>query len=197
MEILISFCFSSILLTLSPGPDLLMVIGQSMEKGFRLAFIFILGLVSGLCLHTLLLVVGWAQFIGDRPEVASSMKVIGAFYFFFLSRKLLLKDKAQKELKSKVNSTSSMYLKGLIMSSVNPKVSLFFWLFFPGFLFNSGWSISLQYALLGGLFLLQALMVFSVVAYFSTYFSTFIYSKNMKQYNGFLFLLIGLYMLVS
>lgn len=197
MEILVSFCISSILLTLTPGPDLFMVIGQSIEKGFRLTFVFILGLVSGLLVHTLLLVVGWAQFIGDRPEVVSAMKLIGAIYFFFLASKQLFNDKEKKPLKPTEDSTSNMYLKGIIMSSLNPKVSLFFWLFFPGFLFNSDWSISLQYALLGGLFLLQALMVFSLVAYFSTYFSSYIHANNSRQYNGLLFLLIGVYLLIA
>ena len=46
---------ASILLTLSIGPDLLMVIAKSLEKGVKTALYFIAGLMSGLCAHTFLL----------------------------------------------------------------------------------------------------------------------------------------------
>jgi threonine/homoserine/homoserine lactone efflux protein len=197
METLISFFISSVLLTLAPGPDLFMVIGQSIEKGFRPTFTFILGLISGLCFHTLLLVFGWAQFIGDRPEVVTMIKVLGALYFFVVGGKVFFKSNQTERFSARNYKTSNGYFKGLIMSSINPKVSLFFWLFFPGFLFNSNWSISYQYLILGGLFLFQALIVFSTVAYFTSYFSSFIYSRKMEKYNGCLFLMIGLYLLVS
>jgi threonine/homoserine/homoserine lactone efflux protein len=51
------------------------------------------------------------------------------------------------------------------MNLSNPKVSLFFLSFFPGFLFSEDLNYSLQFLILGALFLLQALFVFSLSAY--------------------------------
>ena len=67
-----------------------MVIGQSIENGLRAALIFILGLMTGLCGHTLLLVVGWAQFVGEQPQIISIMKGIGFVYFSFLGWKSIV-----------------------------------------------------------------------------------------------------------
>jgi threonine/homoserine/homoserine lactone efflux protein len=84
MEQLSSFLFASILLTLTPGPDLLMVIAKSLEKGISAALYFTAGLMTGLCGHTLLLVLGWAQFIGERPEIVMWIKIAGCVYFSYL-----------------------------------------------------------------------------------------------------------------
>ena len=81
MDVLFSFLSASVLLTLSPGPDLLMVIAQSLEKGRKAAFHFVGGLLTGLCGHTLLLIFGWAQFIGERPSIVKYIKWAGFLYF--------------------------------------------------------------------------------------------------------------------
>ena len=89
MEQLSSFVLASILLTLSPGPDLLMVIAKSLEKGVTTALYFIAGLVSGLCAHTFLLILGWPQLIGEHPAVVMGMKIVGGVYFSYLGIVLL------------------------------------------------------------------------------------------------------------
>ena len=53
------------------------------------------------------------------------------------------------------------------MNLTNPKVSLFFISFFPGFLFHENWSYGIQFLTLGALFFLQALVIFSMIAVFA------------------------------
>ncbi len=196
MEVLFSFLIASVLLTLSPGPDLLMVIGQSIENGLRAALIFILGLMTGLCGHTLLLVVGWAQFVGEQPQIISIMKGIGFVYFSFLGWKSIRKHYRFRFIESEIlPPPKKHYVQGLLMNLINPKVSLFFWLFFPGFLFNNNQPIAFQYAVLGGLFLLQAFLVFSVVAYFSSTVKSFFNRYPMGLINGVLWIGLGVYLL--
>ena len=84
MEQLSSFVLASILLTLTPGPDLLMVIAKSLEKGVTTALYFIAGLMTGLSAHTLLLILGWPQLIGERPAIVMGLKLMGGVYFSYL-----------------------------------------------------------------------------------------------------------------
>ena len=49
-DVLFLFLITSITLTLSPGPDILYVLSQSISNGFKSGFSVSLGLVSGLCL---------------------------------------------------------------------------------------------------------------------------------------------------
>ena len=196
MEEVFSFLVASVLLTLSPGPDLLMVIGQSMEKGFRIAFIFVLGLVTGLSGHTLILVIGWAQFIGEQPNIVSMVKGVGFVYFLFLGVGAIRQHFTKaRSIQPRLPSVQKSFGQGLFMNLINPKVSLFFWLFFPGFLFNDQWTIAAQYSLLGGLFMMQALVVFGSVAYFSSSFKKFFVEQPMALYTGLIWIALGLYLL--
>jgi len=169
MEELFSFLLASILLTLAPGPDILLVLSESLTKGSKSALMLAAGLVCGLSFHTLVLVLGWGQFIGFYPNLIVVIKICGALYFLYLAIQTF------NSLKIEVHNTEliekepfTIFKKGLLMNLLNPKVSLFFWLFFPSFLFRDSLPHGTQYAILGGLFMLQAAVVFTFVSIAAT-----------------------------
>ena len=83
------------------------------------------------------------------------------------------------------------------MNGINPKVSLFFWLFFPGFLFSSSLSIAMQYAVLGGLFLVQAAIVFSGVILLANQFKVFFRRYRLDFISGLLWLILAVYLVLA
>ena len=198
MEQLSSFLFASILLTLTPGPDLLMVMAKSIEKGISAALYFTAGLMTGLCGHTLLLVLGWAQFIGERPEIVIWIKVAGCVYFSYLGVMSIYRYLTKEDQVFFENEPDERnYQQGVMMNLLNPKVSLFFWLFFPGFLFSKSWSIEGQYLFLGLLFLIQATVIFSLVAIFSVQFKLFFSRFRLGLISGLLWIIIGCYLVLT
>ena len=82
------------------------------------------------------------------------------------------------------------------MNLINPKVLIFFLAYFPNFLFSETISISYQFIILGAIFIIQALIVFSIVSLTSNrLISIFkVDSKNKKitYLKSFIFVLIGL-----
>lgn len=198
MEQLGSFVLASILLTLTPGPDLLMVIAKSLEKGLTTALYFIAGLMTGLWAHTLLLILGWPQLIGERPAIVMGLKIVGGIYFSCLGIISIYKYfTAPVKMSFEYNVSSNHYRHGVLMNLLNPKVSLFFWLFFPGFLFSESWTLSAQYTVLGSLFLLQAAMMFSLVAIFSTQFKDFFSRFRLGLISGLLWIILGIYLVLT
>lgn len=198
MEQLSSFVLASILLTLSPGPDLLMVIAKSLEKGVTTALYFIAGLMTGLCAHTLLLILGWPQLIGERPAIVMGIKIVGAVYFSYLGIVSIYQYfTTSLKIGTDYNISSNHYRQGVLMNLLNPKVSLFFWLFFPGFLFSESWTFSKQYTVLGSLFLLQAALIFSLVAVFSAQFKDFFSRYRLGLISGLLWIILGIYMVLT
>lgn len=195
MEVISAFILASMLLTIAPGPDMLMVISLSLEKGFFSAFRFILGLTTGLLGHTLLLVLGWAQFIGERPNLVDSIKIIACSYFLFLGLLSIRSFFLSAHPKKNKQVIDRPFRQGVLMNLLNPKVSLFFWMFFPGFLFHSSLATALQYAVLGLLFLLQALLIFSLVALFASRITLYSKSPYTTLFTGALWIVLGLYML--
>lgn len=198
MEQLSSFVIASILLTLSPGPDLLMVIAKSLEKGVVTALYFIAGLMTGLCAHTLLLIFGWPQLIGERPAIVMGIKIVGAVYFSYLGIVSIYQYfTASLKMSIDYNASLNHYRQGVLMNLLNPKVSLFFWLFFPGFLFSESWTLSKQYTVLGSLFLLQAALIFSLVAVFSSQFKDFFSRFRLGLISGLLWIILGIYLVLT
>ncbi|WP_295790892.1 LysE family translocator [uncultured Veillonella sp.] len=73
------------------------------------------------------------------------------------------------------------YRKGLLMNILNPKVLLFFLAFLPQFVNPTGPAPSLQVALLGFLFSLQAFIIFSAIAMGAGRVSHFLNQSEARQ----------------
>ena len=65
------------------------------------------------------------------------------------------------------------------MNLSNPKVSLFFLSFFPGFLFSSLIPYNIQFLILGIIFMSQAVIIFLFVAFLANYLGN--YLKQLLQ----------------
>ena len=157
------FLFSSIALTLMPGPDILFVISQSISKNKLTGVLISLGLCSGLLIHTTLIIFGLSSAISNNYF---SFQLFSSFYLLFLILQEINLLPNIGSSKSNFNFNSP-FLKGLIMNLINPKVILFFIAFFPAFLFSNTIDVKIQFAVLGLIFFFQALIVFVTVSYLS------------------------------
>tara|TARA_B100001250_G_scaffold109354_1_gene92345 strand:+ start:178 stop:789 length:612 start_codon:yes stop_codon:yes gene_type:complete len=179
-DILFLFLLTSITLTLSPGPDMLYVLSQSISNGFKSGFSVSLGLVSGLFFHTAFISLGFGFLITEYPYIIKFIKYFGALYLIYISVSLILKKNEIKIVKKKQNTLLKNYFTGLIMNIVNPKVSLFFISIFPLFLFNEILNIKIQFFILGIIFIIQAVFIFFLVSLFSSFVGKNIFSKKMN-----------------
>lgn len=166
IEQLIPFIAASVLLTLTPGPDIIYVLIQSLVHGKKSGLVTALGLVSGILVHTTLVALGLALIIKQTPGIFNIIKVAGALYLFFLAYQSYRAETLLQFSTGSIPKKKSVQLftQGFIMNIINPKVIIFFLAFFPGFLWNKEEQVVYQFYMLGGLFLIQALIIFSIVA---------------------------------
>ena len=115
-EVLIAFIASSLILTISPGPDILYVISQSFIKGTKAAIITSLGLTTGLLFHTFFVVVGLSLLIKKNENIFLFLKLIGALYFVFLAIMVFLKRNKKINIKSNQLENIDFFKKGLFMN---------------------------------------------------------------------------------
>ena len=194
MDQILLFLISSLVLTLMPGPDILFVINQSLENKKK-GFLISIGLCSGLIIHTSFIVLGLSAFIENNENLIIYLKYFGALYLFYL---------AFIELKSKEKSieknSRSYFLRGFYMNLINPKVLLFFIAYFPNFLFSDKILISLQFLILGSIFIAQALIVFISVSVTSNKLVSILkinsQSTKMNYIKSLVLLLIGVLILI-
>lgn len=166
LEQVIPFLAASVLLTISPGPDIIYVLVQGMTNGKKFGIATALGLVSGIIIHTSLVAFGVSAVIRESESLFLVIKIFGAAYLFFLAIQVY-KSKPGIALgsgKAERKGLFSLYKKGFLMNVLNPKVAIFFLAFFPGFLWEPQGNTLLQFYILGFLFILQAFVIFSMVA---------------------------------
>lgn len=164
IETLSVFFLASIILALTPGPDNIFVLTQSIIKGYTAGLIITLGLCSGLVVHTLIVAVGIAAIIKSSSIAFMTLKIVGAGYLLYLAYGMFT-TKTQKITNKNVHLNSwQLYKTGVIMNVTNSKVSIFFLAFLPQFINTELESINSQIVILGLVFVIAALLVFSSVA---------------------------------
>ena len=194
MDQILLFFISSLALTIMPGPDILFVINQSLEdrkSGLLVAF----GLCSGLIVHTLVLAFGLSAIIEQNNNVIIFFKYFGSVYLFYLAFQEFKKNRAII-----VKHKENFYLRGVLMNLINPKVLIFFLAYFPNFLFSDTISTSNQFIILGAIFILQALIIFSIVSLTSYRLISILNvdtsNKKIVYLKSFIFVLIGMSILL-
>jgi len=185
IEILISFLIASIALAFSPGPDNIYVLTQSIVNGKKAGLATVVGLVSGCIVHTTLLAFGVSAIIKESESLFFTIKLFGAVYLVYLAYKVFKSDAsiALSEENIKKKSSNQLFKQGFIMNVLNPKVSIFFLAFFPGFLFSNSLNTVVQFYVLGLLFMLVSFLIFATIALLAGVISNYIKKhKNVGQY---------------
>jgi len=168
-ETIITFVTASVVLSLVPGPDNIFVMSHSALKGWRIGFYTTLGLCTGLIGHTVLVAIGVSVIFQTSAIAFNGLKIIGAFYLLYLAWLSVQNKELNLGGTDKDSTNRSYYLTGVIMNLTNPKVALFFLVFLPQFVNTSNDNVSIQIFLLGLLFILSALCVFTSIAYLASF----------------------------
>jgi threonine/homoserine/homoserine lactone efflux protein len=166
-DTLAAFFGLSLLLALAPGPDNLFVLVQSALRGPRAGMLVVLGLCTGLLVHTAAVAAGLAALLAASPAAFKAIKFCGAAYLAWLAWQAF-RTSAALPLPGDVESPNPrrMYLRGIVMNVTNPKVALFFLAFLPQFV-HGGVPVVPQILWLGAVFITATLLVFGAIAFFS------------------------------
>ncbi|NDI86928.1 LysE family translocator [Undibacterium crateris] len=168
LETAISFLGISILLGLSPGPDNVFVLMQSVMQGRRAGMLVVLGLCTGLVVHTTAIAMGLAAVFAASAMAFTVMKLIGAAYLLYLAYGAYRAPvSTADQQRPPALSGRQLYLRGIVMNLTNPKVVLFFLAFLPQFVSAERGAIAPQFFQLGGIFILATLLAFGSIAWFA------------------------------
>lgn len=166
LEQLIPFLTASAILTISPGPDIIYVMVQGMANGKKHGFVTALGLATGIIIHTSLVAFGVSAIIKNSDTLFFIIKLFGAIYLLYLAWQVFKSDPeiAYSAEGIKDKSLFSLFKQGFIMNVLNPKVTIFFLAFFPGFLWEPDGNTVIQFYILGAFFMLLTILIFGSVA---------------------------------
>lgn len=162
------FLIAAMMLTLAPGPDNIYVLTRGVAQGKKAGLVAALGFSSGLFFHTLLAVLGFAAIIKAYPAAYHALQYAGAAYLVYLGIRTL-RSATSMSLEATMTpvSLSRIFWQSVIANILNPKVTLFFIAFLPQFVNVQAGHVAWQMLLLAVVFILQALAIFSAIAFFS------------------------------
>lgn len=166
-------------LAISPGPDNIFVLTQSIVNGKKYGLATVFGLMTGCIIHTSLVAFGVSAVIKENTQVFFIIKLFGAAYLIYLA---FLVFKSSSEILISTDNVSykttlELFKTGFLMNVLNPKVTIFFLAFFPRFLFSEEWSTVLQFYILGGLFIATSFIIFSSITFLGGTLSDYIQQR--------------------
>lgn len=199
---LISFIFSCFALAISPGPDNIYLTTLTSMSGKIAGFSFLLGLITGCLIHTIFLAFGLNELLISHYIFFEIIKYTGVFYLFYLSYETYKSEITNFYLEENKDEIQNNFKKGFFMNLLNPKVFLFFTLFFPNFIYSETISFKFQILSLGLIFIIVTFIVFGLIILFSNFFHKKFSSNNRfkifaKYFNILVLLLIALLILFT
>jgi len=158
------FLSVSILVNLSPGPDMLYTAARSLSQGTKAGILSALGIFTGCLFHITAAVFGLSKIIEESVLLFSIIKYAGAAYLVWLGLRSLQKKNADEIATLSTISYRKIFLQGMITNLLNPKVAIFFLSFLPQFINLQSEHIKEQIAFLGLWFAVQGTLILIIIA---------------------------------
>ncbi|MEM7171845.1 MAG: LysE family translocator [Pseudomonadota bacterium] len=109
----------------SIGPNILAIIGTSMERGRQRGAMLALGVGTGSGIWASLTVAGLTSLLTVYAEAVTLLKIFGAAYLLWLAVKAFRSAATPGSgLPAKLPKDKNLYLRGLIIQMTNPKAAL-------------------------------------------------------------------------
>ena len=162
---LLAFIAAGWLLNLTPGPDVLYIVANSLRSGVRAGIVGGFGILTGCFVHIFAAAVGVGTLLATSAAAFAVLKYVGAAYLLYLGvRMVFSRAKAPADLQQAAAAPGERGLKAIFMGGfrtnvLNPKVALFFLAFVPQFIAPDADNKGLYFVLLGVLFNLNSIPV--------------------------------------
>ena len=168
LQHLLLFVMAGWLLNLTPGPDVLYIVTNSLRSGVRAGLVAGLGITAGCFVHVFAAAVGVGALLATSAAAFNVLKYLGAAYLLWMGIRILLARKPEAApalaATSRPEAESPRPLKavfagGFLTNVLNPKVAIFFLAFVPQFIAPESPDKALAFVLLGVLFNLNSIPV--------------------------------------
>jgi threonine/homoserine/homoserine lactone efflux protein len=132
--LLLSWAALALVAVMSPGPDVLLVVGHSARNGFRAGIASVAGITVGGLWYMALCGFGFLSLLNASPTLFMIVKFGGALYLAYLGVKLIRGAISPPEPNGDhAVSLGAPFRQGLVTNALNPKIALFYLAVLPQF----------------------------------------------------------------
>ena len=145
------FALACLLLTLTPGPNLLYLVSRTLCQGRRAGIVSLAGTSFGFVFHVVAAALGLSAIFLTVPILYDAMRYVGAGYLLWLAYDAL-RPGGRDLFKTRTlppDPPARLFRMGVLTSVLNPKVAMFYLALFPQFIDATRGSVLLQGLMLG------------------------------------------------
>lgn len=146
-----TFLVAVALLELSPGADMAFMLSQTVRNGRKAGFAALFGSMVATLFHILLAAIGLSAVLATSAVAFSLVKWCGVMYLLWLglqafksSQESASRESANQESENPASSRA-IFLQGMFICALNPKVAIFFMAFLPQFVVEGAGPIAFQF----------------------------------------------------
>lgn len=134
LPVLAAYLVAAVVLGLTPGPDMTLFLSKTVAQSRIAGLAAFAGASTGLVVHSVLVAAGLSVVLAASASAFTILKVVGAIYLGYLAYDAIAKGSALSlERGGPSESIGAVYLKGLLVNLLNPKIVVFFVTFLPQF----------------------------------------------------------------
>jgi homoserine/homoserine lactone efflux protein len=136
VELFLAFIGAHVMMSLTPGPAVLMVSSQGMARGFRAGLAASLGILAGNSIYFALSAIGLGAVLATSAFLFTCIKWAGAAYLVWMGIRTLRNARrvAEQTAPGPVPISEHGFVQGLVKQLANPKSILFFGALLPQFI---------------------------------------------------------------
>ena len=154
--VLAAFVAASLILIITPGPDMTLFLSQTINGGRGRGFASMMGATAGLLVHSMLAAFGLSALLVASTTAFTAIKILGAVYLLWLAVQAI-RHGSSLSLKTGTPVRTSLYrafAMGFGVNLLNPKIVMFFLTFLPQFVSASDPDAPMRLLILGLLYAL-------------------------------------------
>lgn len=195
IEVLIHFLIATAIVTVIPGPNILLITTDSIRYGVKKSMMTVMGVSAGMIPLFALSLAGISTLLIQSPWLFDVLKLAGVIYLLYLGITQVLDTfKTGKAPQSEIQSKNNFFARGFLISATNPKGLFFASAFFPQFLSKETPMIPQVLMLCGGCLLVASLigMLYAVFADTANeLFKAEKFQKRTTLFSGLIFIFFG------
>jgi len=134
LPVLAAYLAAAVVLGLTPGPDMTLFLSKTVAQSRAAGLAAFAGASTGLVTHSVLVAAGLSVVLAASATAFTILKIAGAIYLAYLAYDAIAHGSALSlEKGGPREGMGSVYLKGLLVNLLNPKIIAFFVTFLPQF----------------------------------------------------------------
>ncbi|MFC7674429.1 LysE family translocator [Mycolicibacterium sp. GCM10028919] len=162
------FMLTTLIVVASPGAGALFTIAAGIARGWRASLVAAFACTLGIVPHVIAAVTGLAAIMHASALAFSIVKWFGVAYLLYLAWKTF-RDQSMFDVETDSTQTSTLRVigSGVLVNTLNPKLTIFFFAFLPQFVAPGSADAVASMVWLSAVFMAVTLVVFSAYGVFA------------------------------